>query len=126
MVLRAGIERVINDDLARDEHAGKLSTVHRDSEVDQVIDTLVRIKGSNPVLVGEAGVGKTAIVDLLRQRLRKGDLPVGSAYDSLRNAIVVQTTAGKISSLAKSNDAPSQQAAMEDFLKGLKRKQKKN
>jgi ATP-dependent Clp protease ATP-binding subunit ClpA len=60
-------------DLTAEARAGKLSPViGRRKEILQVIQTLARSTKSNPVLVGEAGVGKTAIVEALAQRVVEG------------------------------------------------------
>src|SRR5205085_1107018 len=57
----------------------------RDAEVDAVLDVLLRKKKSNPLLVGAAGVGKTAVVEGLAQRVASGAVP-----ERLRGARVVE------------------------------------
>jgi len=76
-------------DLAR---SGKLDPViGRDGEIRRVIQVLSRRTKNNPVLIGEPGVGKTAIVEGLAQRIIKGDIP-----ETLKNKQVVALDMGAL------------------------------
>jgi len=74
---------------------GELDVVTgRDDEIRQMIDILMRRRQNNPLLTGEAGVGKTAVVEGFAQRLASGDVPPGLRGVQLRSLDVGLLQAG--------------------------------
>ncbi|MEC9431552.1 MAG: type VI secretion system ATPase TssH [Pseudomonadota bacterium] len=77
-------------DLTEKARAGEIDPIlGRDDEIRQVIDVLMRRRQNNPILTGEAGVGKTAVVEGFALRIARGDVP-----PSLRDARLLMLDVG--------------------------------
>ena len=72
-------------DLLEEAKAGKIDPIRgRDAEIRQIVDILTRRRQNNPILTGEAGVGKTAVVEGFALRVVAGDVPPSLQKISLR------------------------------------------
>ena len=82
-------------DLTAQAKQGKIDPVlGRDAEIRQVIDILTRRRQNNPILTGEAGVGKTAVVEGLALRIATGDVPLPLKHVALRSLDLALLQAG--------------------------------
>ena len=98
-------------DLTEEANAGKLDPViGRDEEIRRVVQVLSRRTKNNPVLIGEPGVGKTAIAEGLAQRIVKGDVP-----ESLKGRTLISLDMGSLVAGAK------YRGAFEDRLRAVLR-----
>lgn len=82
-------------DLTAKARAGEIDPViGRDDEIRQIVDILMRRRQNNPILTGEAGVGKTAVLEGLAQRIASGEVPPPLRDVSLRSLDVAAMQAG--------------------------------
>jgi ATP-dependent Clp protease ATP-binding subunit ClpC len=88
----AGLLRSIGEDLTEEARSGRLSEiVGRDREIETALETLLLTENANPLLIGEAGIGKTAIVQGIAQRIVSGRCP-----RKLRASRIVEISAGSL------------------------------
>jgi type VI secretion system protein VasG len=82
-------------DVTANARAGKIDPVlGRDPEIRQIVDILTRRRQNNPILTGEAGVGKTAVVEGFALRVAKGDVPPPLKNVSIRSLDLALLQAG--------------------------------
>ncbi len=82
-------------DLTERARSGEMDPiVGRDEEIRQIVDILMRRRQNNPILTGEAGVGKTAVVEGFAQRIASGDVPPPLKGVSLRSLDIGLLQAG--------------------------------
>ena len=104
-------------DLTRQAASGKIAPiVGRDKEIERMVRILSRTEKNNPVLLGEAGVGKTAIVQGLAQRIVRGEVP-----DTLKNKMIVELNVGVL--VAGTTYRGDFERRMEEIVKEAKENQ---
>ncbi|MTW03741.1 type VI secretion system ATPase TssH [Pseudoduganella ginsengisoli] len=82
-------------DLTAQARAGKIDPIRgRDNEIRQIVDILLRRRQNNPILTGEAGVGKTAVVEGFAQRIAQGLVPPSLAHAVVRSLDLALLQAG--------------------------------
>lgn len=86
--------------------------IGRERELDTLIEVLNRKEKANPVLIGEAGVGKTAIIEGLAQRIDSGDVPI-----KLQDVELMELKIGKLETIA--NKYGSMEFAVDELCKSV-------
>jgi ATP-dependent Clp protease ATP-binding subunit ClpC len=89
---RGSLLDALGEDLTAKARRGELPTVvGRDADIDSALQTLLLLENANPLLVGEAGVGKTAIVEGIAQRIASGRCP-----NKLTKMRIIELSAGAL------------------------------
>lgn len=95
-VLNSKLEVMNVGEVLNDKVPSFDKVIGREKELNSLIETLLRKKKSNPLLIGPAGVGKTAIVEELARRIKEGEVP-----SSLENKIIIDLPMGDLVSGTK-------------------------
>ncbi len=95
--------RLLTDNARAQLASGKFQPIaDRTEEAQAAINTLIRIKGKNPVFLGEAGVGKTAVVEKIAQMIVQRQIPQGKVFsEEIATAEIIQLEAASIKGLGK-------------------------
>ncbi|MEC9282462.1 MAG: AAA family ATPase, partial [Bdellovibrionota bacterium] len=119
-LLLAGSTRFITDEVMKDLVSGDFfKIVGRNSEVQQIVSILAKLRRNNAMLVGPAGAGKSAIIEAFAQMIIAGKYADNSYTAFLKDAIIIETSTGRLSSLAKTDKASGQGFVMEKYLEAL-------
>ncbi len=117
-LLRAATDRVLTQDIRQKQINHTLKPViARETEINSAIDVLLRMKGKAPVILGDIGVGKTAIGEGIAEKLLKGDLPAGFHSEKLKNTIVLVTSPSKLEEIVPNSSSANLANALEYYLK---------
>ena len=118
-ILRLCSIRVLTDEIANRKDT-LTPLFPRPTEVQEVLDTLARIKDKNPVLVGLSGVGKSTVISILAQKLVGDDIPKAAAFQSFKDAVIIETSPSKISTLARSDIPTAQALAFKNYFDNIR------
>ncbi len=121
-----GVTRFVSDEVAQNIISDKhFKILGREDVAERLLLVLSRYKQQNAVLVGSKGAGKSSIIDLLAEKIVLGYVSQNEVTEFLHEAIVLQTSTGKISGLAKTDKPAGQAQAMEEFFRSVKEVQEK-
>lgn len=124
-ILMAGTTRYLSDEIADDIRNIQLfNIIGRNDILREALLILSRFKQQNVVLLGSRGSGKTSIVELVAEAIVTGMVTENQMTRFLKNAVILETTVGRISRLAKSDKAAGQADAMEAYFQALSEVQK--
>lgn len=116
----AGTARFISDDIADKIVSGSnFKILNRDDVAERVLSILARYKQQNAILIGSRGSGKTSIADRIAEMIVLNQVSQNEVTDFLSDAVMIQTSAGKISGLALTDKPAGQIQAAEEYFRGL-------